>query len=62
MLEGLIGGEGLAALINEAEAALVQKIVERFLKLGSATKLTVALLAKGMKTKGGSIKANSTAS
>ena len=40
-------------LINEAEAATVRMIFQRFLGIGSATKLVVALGSEGMTTKGG---------
>lgn len=40
-------------LINEAEAAAVRMIFQRFLRIGSATKLVVALGSEGMTTKGG---------
>ena len=40
-------------VVNEAEAATVRTIFQRFLRVGSMTKLTVALRSEGMRTKGG---------
>ena len=40
-------------VINEAEAAVVRTIFQRFLRVGSMTKLTMALRSEGMWTKGG---------
>ena len=40
-------------VVNEAEAATVRMIFQRFLRVGSMTKLTVALRSEGMRTKGG---------
>jgi site-specific DNA recombinase len=40
-------------VVNEAEAAIVRMIFQRFLRVGSMTKLTVALCSEGMLTKGG---------
>ena len=40
-------------VVNEAEAATVQTIFQRFLRVGSMTKLTLALLSESMRTKGG---------
>ena len=40
-------------VVNHAEAAMVLSMFQRFLRLGSATKLSIELLAEGMKTKGG---------
>ena len=40
-------------VVNEAEAATVRMVFERFLRVGSMTKLTVALRSEGMRTKGG---------
>ena len=40
-------------VVNEAEAAAVRTIFQRFLRVGSMTKLTVALRSEGMRTKGG---------
>jgi DNA invertase Pin-like site-specific DNA recombinase len=40
-------------VVNEAEAATVQMIFQRFLRVGSMTKLTVALRSEGVRTKGG---------
>jgi site-specific DNA recombinase len=39
--------------INEAEAATVQALFQRFIRCGSMTKLVVALRVEGMTTKGG---------
>ena len=40
-------------VVNEAEAATVRSVFQRFLRIGSMTKLTVALRSEGMRTKGG---------
>ena len=40
-------------VINDAEAASVRMIFQRFLRVGSMTKLTVALRSEGLRTKGG---------
>jgi site-specific DNA recombinase len=40
-------------VVNEAEAATVRMIFQRFLRVGSMTKLTVAFRSEGMRTKGG---------
>ena len=40
-------------VVNEAEATTVRMIFQRFLRVGSMTKLTVALRSEGMQTKGG---------
>jgi site-specific DNA recombinase len=40
-------------VVNEAEAATVRTIFQRFLRVGSMTKLTVALRSEGTRTKGG---------
>ncbi|MFO1097104.1 MAG: recombinase family protein [Xanthobacteraceae bacterium] len=40
-------------VVNEAEAATVLSIFQRFLRIGSMTKLSVALRSEGMRTKGG---------
>ena len=40
-------------VVNEAEAATVRTIFQQFLRIGSMTKLTVALRSEGMRTKGG---------
>jgi site-specific DNA recombinase len=40
-------------VVNDAEAAIVQALFQRFLRVGSMTKLTVALRSEGMRTKGG---------
>jgi site-specific DNA recombinase len=40
-------------VINDAEAAIVRSLFKRFTRVGSATKLTVALRSEGMKTKNG---------
>ena len=40
-------------VVNGAEAATVRSIFQRFLRVGSMTKLTVALRSEGMRTKGG---------
>jgi DNA invertase Pin-like site-specific DNA recombinase len=40
-------------VVNEAEAATVRTLFQRFLRLGSMTKLVVALRSEGMTTKGG---------
>ena len=40
-------------VVNAKEAAVVRSLFERFIRVGSATKLTTALLDEGMKTKGG---------
>jgi site-specific DNA recombinase len=40
-------------VVNEADAATVVMIFQRFLRTGSMTKLTVALRSEGMRTKGG---------
>ena len=40
-------------VVNEAEAATVRSIFQRFLRVGSMTKLIVALRSEGMRTKGG---------
>jgi site-specific DNA recombinase len=40
-------------VVNEAEAAVVRTIFQRFLRIGSMTKLTVALRSEGVRTKGG---------
>ena len=40
-------------VVNDAEAATVRMIFQRFLRVGSMTKLTVALRSEGMRTKGG---------
>ena len=40
-------------VVNEAEAATVRAIFQRFLRIGSMTKLTVVLRSEGMRTKGG---------
>jgi site-specific DNA recombinase len=42
-------------LVNEAEAATVRALFQRFLRIGSMTKLVVALRAEGMTTKGGKL-------
>jgi DNA invertase Pin-like site-specific DNA recombinase len=42
-------------LVNEAEAAVVRSLFQRFLRVGSATKLVVALRSEGMTTKGGKL-------
>jgi site-specific DNA recombinase len=39
-------------VVNEAEAATVRMIFQRFLRIGSMTKLTVALRSEGIRTKG----------
>ena len=40
-------------VVNDAEAATVRMIFQRFLRIGSMTKLTAALRSEGMRTKGG---------
>jgi site-specific DNA recombinase len=40
-------------VVNEAEAASVRMIFQRFLRVGSMTRLTVAFRSEGMRTKGG---------
>jgi DNA invertase Pin-like site-specific DNA recombinase len=40
-------------VINEAEAATVRKLFQQFLRVGSVTKMVVALRSEGMTTKGG---------
>ncbi len=40
-------------LVNESEAATVRSIFQRFLRVGSMTKLTLSLRSEGMRTKGG---------
>jgi hypothetical protein len=40
-------------VVNRAEATQVRAIFQRFLRVGSATKLVSALLSEGMTTKGG---------
>jgi site-specific DNA recombinase len=40
-------------VVNEAEAATVRTFFQRFLRIGSMTKLTVAFRSEGMRTKGG---------
>jgi hypothetical protein len=40
-------------LVNEAEAATVRSLFQRFLRVGSMTKLVVTLRSEGMTTKGG---------
>ena len=45
--------KGRKLVVNEAEAAIVQMIFQRFLRIGSMTRLTVALRSEGMRTKGG---------
>jgi site-specific DNA recombinase len=40
-------------IINEAEAATVRALFQRFIRCGSMTKLVVALRSEGMSTKGG---------
>ena len=40
-------------VVNEAEATTVRTIFQRFLRIGSMTKLSVALRSEGMRTKGG---------
>ena len=40
-------------MVNEAEAANVRALFQRFLSVGSMTKLVVALRSEGMRTKGG---------
>src|SRR4051812_30512120 len=40
-------------LLNDGEAASVRKLFHRFLRVGSMTKLVVALRSEGMTTKGG---------
>lgn len=40
-------------VVNETEAATVRMIFQRFLRVGSMTKLTAALRSEGMRTKGG---------
>jgi hypothetical protein len=40
-------------VVNETEAATVRSIFQRFLRLGSMTRLTVALRSEAMRTKGG---------
>jgi DNA invertase Pin-like site-specific DNA recombinase len=42
-------------VVNEAEAATVRSLFQRFLRVGSATKLVVALRSEGMTTKGGKL-------
>jgi site-specific DNA recombinase len=42
-------------LINDAEATSVRKLFQRFLRVGSMTKLVVALRSEGMTTKGGKL-------
>ena len=42
-------------LVNDAEAASVRKLFQRFLRVGSMTKLVVALRSEGMTTKGGKL-------
>jgi DNA invertase Pin-like site-specific DNA recombinase len=42
-------------LVNEADAATVRALFQRFLRIGSMTKLVVALRAEGMTTKGGKL-------
>ena len=40
-------------VVNEAEAATMRMLFQRFLRVGSMTKLTVAFRSEGMRTKGG---------
>ena len=40
-------------VVNDAEAATARALFQRFLRVGSMTKLTVALRSEGMRTKGG---------
>ncbi|MTW18318.1 recombinase family protein [Rhodoplanes serenus] len=40
-------------VVNHPEASIVQAIFQRFLRVGSITKLTVALRSESMRTKGG---------
>jgi hypothetical protein len=40
-------------VVNEGEAAVVRSLFQRFLRVGSATKLVLALRSEGMTTKGG---------
>jgi site-specific DNA recombinase len=40
-------------LINDAEAATVRQLFQQFLRVGSVTKMVVALRSEGMTTKGG---------
>jgi DNA invertase Pin-like site-specific DNA recombinase len=40
-------------MVNEAEAATVRALFQRFIRCGSMTKLVCALLSEGMTTKGG---------
>ena len=40
-------------MVNDAEAATVRTMFQRFLRPSSMTKLTVALRSEGMRTKGG---------
>src|SRR4051794_9971093 len=42
-------------LVNDAEAAGVRKLFQRFLRVGSMTKMVVALRSEGMRTKGGKL-------
>jgi DNA invertase Pin-like site-specific DNA recombinase len=42
-------------VVNEAEAAVVRSLFQRFLRVGSMTKLVVALRSEGMTTKGGKL-------
>jgi DNA invertase Pin-like site-specific DNA recombinase len=42
-------------VVNDAEAATVRMLFQRFLRVGSMTKLVVALRAEGMTTKGGKL-------
>jgi site-specific DNA recombinase len=42
-------------LVNDAEAASVRLLFQRFLRVGSMTKLVVALRSEGMTTKGGKL-------
>jgi DNA invertase Pin-like site-specific DNA recombinase len=42
-------------VVNEAEAATVRLLFQRFLRVGSMTKLVVALRSEGMTTKGGKL-------
>jgi DNA invertase Pin-like site-specific DNA recombinase len=42
-------------VVNEAEAGIVRSLFQRFLRVGSMTKLVVALRSEGMTTKGGKL-------
>jgi hypothetical protein len=42
-------------VVNEVEAAAVRSLFQRFLRVGSMTKLVVALRSEGMTTKGGKL-------